>query len=114
METPPPHPTPHTHPHPPTPTHTTTTTHTPPPPPHTHTLFVPTPPLVRAGNRLYILPASVQWRSLAHKQLHALLSFAAGNRLYIMSVNAKSIQWRKHSADLLNIRNSFTVPLKEL
>ncbi|PSC73193.1 domain-containing 4 [Micractinium conductrix] len=46
---------------------------------------------------------------------HRLVSAAAtGNRLYIMSVNAKSIQWRKHSADLLNIRNSFTVPLKEL
>lgn len=36
----------------------------------------------------------------------------AGNRLYILAVNAKSLQWRKHSDVLLKIRDSFEVPEK--
>lgn len=38
----------------------------------------------------------------------------AGNRLYIMSISAKSLQWRKHSDTLLKIRDSFTLPQKAL
>lgn len=37
---------------------------------------------------------------------------ATGNRLYILAVNAKSLQWRKHSDVLLKIRDSFEVPEK--
>ncbi|KAL4448957.1 hypothetical protein ABPG77_007674 [Micractinium sp. CCAP 211/92] len=44
---------------------------------------------------------------------HRLVSAAAtGNRLYILAVNAKSLQWRKHSEVLLKIRDSFEVPEK--
>ncbi|KAL4422711.1 hypothetical protein ABPG75_008908 [Micractinium tetrahymenae] len=44
---------------------------------------------------------------------HRLVSAAAtGNRLYILAVNAKSLQWRKHSDVLLKIRDSFEVPEK--
>lgn len=44
---------------------------------------------------------------------HRLVCAAAtGNRLYILAVNAKSLQWRKHSDVLLKIRDSFEVPEK--
>lgn len=46
---------------------------------------------------------------------HRLVSATAtGNRAYILSISAKSVQWRKHSDALLSIRDSFAVPSKEI
>ncbi|XP_002985046.2 psbP domain-containing protein 4, chloroplastic [Selaginella moellendorffii] len=41
---------------------------------------------------------------------HVLITAtAAGNRLYLMSVNASGLQWRKHARELRSIQDSFRV-----
>ena len=44
------------------------------------------------------------------KQHRLVAATATGNRLYMLATKCNSLQWRKHGASLLAIRDSFSVP----